>query len=252
LCPNKLNLHPQITITMGRAFEYRKEKKFKRWDAMAKNFTRIGREIAIAVKNGGPNPDTNPKLRLAIQNAKSVSMPKDRVDSAIKRASSKEEGTFEEVVYEGIGPGGIALMVECATDNTTRTVANVRLLFSRGGGALGTSGSVGYLFDRKGIFKIEAAKINLDELELELIDAGAEDIYEEEGVVYVEVTFNDFGTMQKKLDDLKVEIMGAELLRLPHNKTSVNTDTETLVNNLIEKLEEDDDVVNVFHNMQEN
>ena len=182
---------------MGRAFEYRKEKKFKRWDAMAKNFTRIGREIAIAVKNGGASPDTNPKLRLAIQNAKSVSMPKDRVDAAIKRASSKEEGNFEEVVYEGIGAGGVALMVECATDNTTRTVANVRLLFSRGGGNLGTFGSVAYLFDRKGIFKIESSKINLDEVELDLIDAGAEDIYEEDGTVYLETSFNDFGTMQK-------------------------------------------------------
>ncbi len=236
---------------MGRAFEYRKEKKFKRWDAMAKNFTRIGREIAIAVKNGGANPDTNPKLRLAVQNAKAVQMPKDRVDAAIKRASSKEEGNFEEVVYEGIGPGGIALMVECATDNTTRTVANVRLIFSRAGGNLGTSGSVGYLFDRKGIFKVDASKIDLDALELDLIDAGAEDIYAEEGIVYIETTFNDFGTMQKKLDDLKVEIQGAELLRLPQNKTKVNAETENLVNNLIEKLEEDDDVVNVFHNMDE-
>jgi transcriptional/translational regulatory protein YebC/TACO1 len=143
------------------------------------------------------------------------------------------------------------MMVECATDNTTRTVANVRLLFSRGGGALGTSGSVGYLFDRKGIFKIEATKINLEEMELDLIDAGAEDIYEEEGVVYVETTFNDFGTMQKKLDDMKIEIMGAELLRLPHDKIKLNADNENLVNNLIEKLEEDDDVVNIFHNMDE-
>ena len=236
---------------MGRAFEYRKEKKFKRWDAMAKNFTRIGREIAIAVKNGGASPDTNPKLRLAIQNAKSVSMPKDRVDAAIKRASSKEEGNFEEVVYEGIGAGGVALMVECATDNTTRTVANVRLLFSRGGGNLGTFGSVAYLFDRKGIFKIESSKINLAEVELDLIDAGAEDIYEEDGTVYLETSFNDFGTMQKKLDDLHIEITGAELLRIPHDKIKLNADNELLINNLIDKLMEDDDVVNVFHNMEE-
>ena len=236
---------------MGRAFEYRKEKKFKRWDAMAKNFTRIGREIAIAVKNGGASPDTNPKLRLAIQNAKSVSMPKDRVDAAIKRASSKEEGNFEEVVYEGIGAGGVALMVECATDNTTRTVANVRLLFSRGGGNLGTFGSVAYLFDRKGIFKIESSKINLDEVELDLIDAGAEDIYEEDGTVYLETSFNDFGTMQKKLDDLHIKITGAELLRIPHDKIKLNADNELLINNLIDKLMEDDDVVNVFHNMEE-
>ncbi len=234
---------------MGRAFEYRKEKKFKRWDAMAKNFTRIGREIAIAVKNGGPNTDTNPKLRLAITNAKAVSMPKERVDAAIKRASSKEEGNFEEVVYEGVGPAGIAIMVECATDNTTRTVSNVRVIFSRGGGTLGTFGSVGYLFDRKGFFKIDANKINLDSTELELIDSGAEDIYTEDGIVYIESSFNDFGTMQKKLDDMKIEITGAELLRIPHNKVEVSTDTENLINNLIEKLEEDDDVVNVFTNM---
>ena len=236
---------------MGRAFEYRKEKKFKRWDAMAKNFTRIGREIAIAVKSGGPNPDTNPKLRLTIQNAKAVSMPKERVDAAIKRASSKEEGTFEEVLYEGIGPGGIAMMVETATDNTTRTVANVRVIFSKGGGSLGMSGSAGYLFDRKGIFKIEATKINLDDIELDLIDAGAEDIYTEEGIIYMETTFNDFGTMQKKLDDLKIEILGAELLRLPHDKIKLSEEGETLINNLIEKLMGDDDVVNVFHNMDE-
>lgn len=236
---------------MGRAFEYRKERKFKRWGAMATAFTRVGREIAIAVKNGGPNPEANPKLRIAIQNAKAVQMPKDRVEAAIKRASSKDEKDFEEVVYEGIGPGGVALMVECATDNTTRTVANVRVLFSKGGGALGTSGSVGYLFERKGIFKVESGKIKLDELELDLIDGGAEDIYEDDGIVYIETSFNDFGTMQKKLDELNIEITGAELLRIPLNKISVSSDHEKLVHNLIEKLEEDEDVVNVFHNMVE-
>ncbi len=236
---------------MGRAFEYRKEKKFKRWDAMAKNFTRIGREIAIAVKNGGASPDTNPKLRLAIQNAKSVSMPKDRVDAAIKRASSKDEGNFEEVVYEGVGPAGVAITVECATDNTTRTVANVRLLFSRGGGTLGTFGSVAYLFDRKGIFKFEAKQVNMDDFELDLIDAGAEDIYEEDGIVYLETSFNDFGHMQKKLDDLNIEITGAELLRIPHDKIKVSPENEILINTLIDKLMEDDDVVNIFHNMEE-
>ena len=236
---------------MGRAFEYRKERKFKRWGAMAIAFTRVGREIAIAVKNGGPNPEANPKLRIAIQNAKAVQMPKDRVEAAIKRASSKDEKDFEEVVYEGIGPGGVAIMVECATDNTTRTVANVRVLFSKGGGALGTSGSVGYLFERKGIFKVESGKIKLDVVELDLIDGGAEDIYEEDGTVYIETSFNDFGNMQKKLDELNIEISGAELLRIPMNKNAVPPDAEKLVHNLIEKLEEDEDVVNVFHNMVE-
>ncbi|MEZ5014704.1 MAG: YebC/PmpR family DNA-binding transcriptional regulator [Chitinophagales bacterium] len=236
---------------MGRAFEYRKERKFKRWDAMSKNFTRVGREIAIAVKNGGVDPETNPKLRLAIQNAKSVQMPKDRVEAAIKRASSKDEGNFEEVVYEGIGPGGVAIMVECATDNTTRTVANVRLIFSRNGGNLGNSGSVGYLFERKGIFKIDSSKVNLDEIELDLIDGGAEDIYEDEGILYLETSFTDFGTMQNKLDALGIEITGAELLRIPGNKVSVASDALSQMENLLEKLEEDEDVVNVFHNMDE-
>ena len=142
-------------------------------------------------------------------------------------------------------------MVDCATDNTTRTVANVRVIFSRGGGNLGTIGSAAYLFDRKGFFKVEASKINLEEMELDLIDAGAEDIYEEEGILYIETTFNDFGTMQKKLDDSGIEIQGAELLRLPHNRIKVSADTEVLVNNLIEKMMEDDDVVNIFHNMEE-
>lgn len=236
---------------MGRAFEYRKERKFKRWGAMATAFTRVGREIAIAVKNGGPNPEANPKLRIAIQNAKAVQMPKDRVEAAIKRASSKDEKDFEEVVYEGMGPGGVAIMVECATDNTTRTVANVRVIFSKNNGALGTSGSVGYLFERKGIYKVAADKINLDELELDLIDAGAEDIYSEDGIVYIETSFNDYGNMQKKLDELNIEITGAELLRIPMNKNAVTPQIEKQVNNLIEKLEEDEDVVNVFHNMIE-
>ena len=218
---------------------------------MATAFTRVGREIAIAVKNGGPNPEANPKLRIAIQNAKSVQMPKDRVEAAIKRASSKDEKDFEEVVYEGMGPGGIALMVETATDNTTRTVANMRVIFSKNGGALGTSGSVGYLFERKGIYKVSADKINLDAVELDLIDAGAEDVYTDDGTVYIETSFNDFGNMQKKLDELNIEINGAELLRIPLNKNAVTPEIEKQVNALIEKIEEDEDVVNVFHNMEE-
>ena len=237
---------------MGRAFEFRKERKFKRWAGMAKTFTRIGREIALAVKAGGPNPEYNSRLRLAIQNAKSANMPKTNVENAIKKASGKEAENFQEVLYEGKGPHGVAILVETATDNPTRTVANVRMYFDRCGGALGTSGSVAFLFDRKGVFKVKAEGHNWDDLELELIDAGLEEFKKEEDEAVLYTGFNDFGTMQKKLDDLKVEIMGAELLRLPHNKTSVNADTETLVNNLIEKLEEDDDVVNVFHNMQEN
>src|SRR6478609_965127 len=161
---------------MGRVFEKRKHTMFARFDRMAKAFTRIGKDIAIAVKANGPLPENNPKLRAAMQNAKGVNMPKDRVEAAIKRASSKEEKDFQEVTYEGYAPHGVPLMIECATDNPTRTVANVRLHFSKNGGTMGNSGSVGFLFERKGVFKFDPAKINLDEMELELIDAGAEDI----------------------------------------------------------------------------
>lgn len=236
---------------MGRAFEYRKEKKFKRWDAMAKNFTRVGREIAIAVKSGGPDPENNPKLRLALQNAKGVQMPKDRVEAAIKRASSKEEGDFEEIVYEGYGPYGVAMMIDCATDNPTRTVANIRMYFNRGNGSLGTQGSVGFSFERKGLFKIEKDKVNLEELELELIDGGAEDISEEEGLILVTTGFTDFGTMQNKLEELKVEAKSAELVRMPLNKVDLPDEQMEEIYTLIDKFEEDDDVVSVFHNMKE-
>ncbi len=236
---------------MGRAFEYRKEKKFKRWDAMAKNFTRVGREIAIAVKSSGPDPENNHKLRLALQNAKGVQMPKDRVEAAIKRASSKEEGDFEEIVYEGYGPYGVAMMIDCATDNPTRTVANIRMYFNRGNGSLGTQGSVGFSFERKGLFKIEKDKVNLEELELDLIDGGAEDISEEEGLILVTTGFTDFGTMQNKLEELKVEAKSAELVRMPLNKVDLPDEQMEEIYTLIDKFEEDDDVVSVFHNMKE-
>src|SRR5258708_19894613 len=161
---------------MGRVFEKRKHKMFARFDKMAKGFTRIGKDIAIAVKQAGPNPDNNPRLRMAIQNAKGINMPKDRVDAAIKRASSKEEKDFQEVIYEGYAPSGVAVLVECATDNPTRTVANIRLRFSKNGGNMVNSGSVSVMFERKGVFKFDPAKLNLDELELDLIDAGADEI----------------------------------------------------------------------------
>ena len=236
---------------MGRAFEYRKEKKFKRWDAMAKNFTRVGREIAIAVKAGGPDPATNAKLRLALNNAKGVQMPKDRVEAAIKRAVSKDEGDFEEITYEGYGPFGVAMMIDCATDNTTRTVANIRMYFSRGDGAMGTQGSVAFSFDRKGLFKLEKDKVNMEEMELELIDGGAEDISEEDDLWVVTTSFTDFGTMQNKLEELGVEAKSAELIRVPLNKVELTDDQMEKIYNLIDKFEEDDDVVSVFHNMKE-
>lgn len=218
---------------------------------MAKNFTRVGREIAIAVKESGPDPDNNPKLRLALQNAKGVQMPKDRVDAAIKRASSKDEGDFEEIVYEGYGPYGVAMMIDCATDNPTRTVANMRLYFNRGDGSLGTNGSVAFSFDRKGLFKLDKETINLEEIELDLIDGGAEDITEEDSLILVTTSFTDFGTMLHKLEELGIEVKGAELIRVPLNKVELSDEQMEQIYNLIDKFEEDDDVVNVFHNMKE-
>ncbi|MBC8173707.1 MAG: YebC/PmpR family DNA-binding transcriptional regulator [Chitinophagales bacterium] len=236
---------------MGRAFEYRKEKKFKRWDAMAKNFTKAGREIALAIKSGGADAETNAKLRIAIQNAKGVQMPKDRIEAAIKRASSKDESNYEEVLYEGYGPFGVAMVIECTTDNPTRTVSNMRLYFSRGDGSLGTNNSVSFNFERKGVFIIEKNKINLDDVELDLIDGGAGDIYSDEEHVFVETAFTDFGAMQKKLEELHIELKSAELLYVPMNKVKISDDQQEKIYTLIEKFEEDEDVKNVFHNMQE-
>lgn len=236
---------------MGRVFEKRKHKMFARYAKMAKTFTRIGKEISIAVKAGGPNPDTNPKLRMVLQNAKSANMPKERVDAAIARASSKTEKDLEEVVFEGYGPHGIAVVVETATDNNTRTVANIRMHFNRGNGALGKTGSLDFLFERKGIFKIEKGSHALDELELELIDYGAEEVSEDEEGVYVVASFTDFGKMQKGLEEKGITILSAELDRIPTNTTELNEEQQKEVHALIERLEEDDDVQNVFHNMKE-
>src|ERR1044071_7160365 len=196
---------------MGRVFEKRKHKMFARFDRMAKTFTRIGKDIAIAVKQSGPNPDNNPRLRMAIQNAKGANMPKDRVEGAIKRASSKEEKDFQEVVYEGYAPHGVPVMVECATDNPTRTVANIRLHFSKGGGSMGNSGSVAFLFERRGVFKFDPAKINLDEMELDLIDGGAEEIDRGDEEIIVYTKFTEFGHMQKFLEEKKLEVKSSEL-----------------------------------------
>lgn len=237
---------------MGRIFEKRKHKMFARYAKMAKTFTRIGKEIAIAVKLGGTNPDGNPRLRMAIQNAKAANMPKDRVDNAIARASSKDQKDLEEVVYEGYGPHGVAIVVETATDNNTRTVANIRMYFNRGDGALGKTGSLDFLFDRKGIFKIEKGSDNLEELELELIDFGAEEVAEDEDGVYIYTSFTDFGKMQKGLEEKGLSIISAELERIPTNYVEgLNEEQQKDVMALVEKIEEDDDVQNVFHNMKE-
>lgn len=235
---------------MGRAFEFRKARKFKRWDKMSKAFTRLGKEIAMAVKESGPSPDTNSRLRTAIQNAKGVNMPKDRIEAAIKRASSKEEKDYEEVVYEGYAPHGIAVVVECATDNLNRTVANVRMHFSKGHGTLGKTGSLDFLFERKGIFKIPAEGADLEELELELIDFGAEEIYEHEGEIIIETPFTEFGNMQKGLEEKGLEVISADVQRIPTTRTELTEEQEEEVMNLIERFEEDDDVQAVYHNMQ--
>ncbi|MEI9919842.1 MAG: YebC/PmpR family DNA-binding transcriptional regulator [Bacteroidota bacterium] len=234
---------------MGRVFEKRKHKMFARFDRMAKTFTRIGKDIAIAVKQNGPNPDNNPRLRMAIQNAKGANMPKDRVDNAIRRASSKEEKDFQEVIYEGYAPHGIPVLVECATDNPTRTVANIRLHFSKNGGSMGNSGSVGFMFERKGIFKFDPAKIDLDELELELIDGGAEDIQKDEDEVIIYTKFVDFGHMQKFLESKKLEPKSSELQYVPTTTKELSEKEQDEVMECITALEADDDVQNVYHNL---
>lgn len=237
---------------MGRAFEKRKHKMFANNAKASKAFTRIGKEIAIAVKLAGPSPDANPRLRMVLQNAKSFNMPKDRVEAAIARAANKDEKDLEEVVFEGYGPHGVAVVVETATDNNTRTVANIRMHFNRGNGALGKTGSLDFLFDRKGIFKIDKGNHSLDDLELELIDFGAEEVAEEEDGVYVTTSFTDFGKMQKGLEEKGISILSADLDRIPTNTTELNEDQQKEVLALIERLEDDDDVQNVFHNMKEN
>jgi YebC/PmpR family DNA-binding regulatory protein len=234
---------------MGRVFEKRKHTMFARFDRMAKAFTRIGKDIAMAVKNSGPNPDNNPKLRMAIRNAKGVNMPKDRVDAAIKRASSKEEKDFQEVIYEGYAPHGIPVIVECATDNPTRTVANIRLQFSKNDGMMGNSGSVSFMFERKGVFKFEPSKLNLDELELDLIDAGAEDIQREEEETIIYTKFTEFGHMHKFLESKKLEAKSSELQYIPTTTKELSEAEQDEALKCIGALEADDDVQNVYHNL---
>lgn len=234
---------------MGRIFEKRKHKMFARFDRMAKTFTRIGKDIAMAVKQSGPLPENNPKLRMAIQNAKGANMPKDRVDAAIKRASSKEEKDYQEVIYEGYAPHGVPILVECATDNPTRTVANVRVHFSKNGGSMGNSGSVAFLFERKGLFKFNPSVINLDELELDLIDAGAEDIEQGEEEMIIYTKFTEFGSMQKFLESKNLEAKSSELQYIPTTTKELPEDQQDEVLKCVEALESDDDVQSVYHNL---
>ena len=233
---------------MGRAFEFRKARKMKRWGKMAVTFTRIGKEIAMAVKEGGPDPDNNSRLRMAIKNAKSENMPKDRVDAAIKKASDKDSSSYEEILYEGKGPYGLGLMIETATDNINRTVANIRAIFRKKGGELGTSGSQEFNFDRKCIFKIDLGDRDMEELELELIDFGCEEIEQVEDETLVYTAFNDFGNMQKGLEELGIEIISVDKERIPHTNIELTEEQKEEINILIEALEEDEDVQNVFHN----
>lgn len=232
---------------MGRAFEFRKVRKMKRWDKMSKAFTKLGKEIAIAVKLGGPDPEGNPRLRTAIQNAKGVNMPKDRVDAAIKRASSKDAEDLQELVYEGYAPHGIAVMIEAATDNPTRTVANIRSYFNKLGGSLGMTGSVEFMFERKGVFKLPAADVKMDELELDLIDFGAEDIKAEDDEVIIYTSFADFAGMQKALEEKGIPVTEAKIERLPTTTKDLSEEQATEVFELIERIEEDDDVQAVYH-----
>ena len=222
---------------------------FARFDRMAKAFTRIGKDIAIAVKLGGANPDNNPRLRMAIQNAKGVNMPKDRVDAAIRRASSKEEKAFQEVIYEGYAPHGVPVLIECATDNPTRTVANIRLRFSKNGGTMGNSGSVSFLFERKGVFKFAPSKLPLDKLELDLIDAGAEDIQKDEEEIIIYTKFTEFGHMQKFLESKNLVALSSELQYIPAMTKELMEAHQDEVMECVTALEEDEDVQTVYHNL---
>jgi YebC/PmpR family DNA-binding regulatory protein len=236
---------------MGRAFEYRKERKMKRWGAMAKAFTRIGKDIAIAVKAGGADPDTNARLRACIQNAKAANMPKDRVENAIKRASSKDTENYEEVIYEGYAAHGVAVVVDTQTDNSTRTVANIRSYFNKLNGAMGTSGSVEYMFKKYATFKFNKANFNLEELEFELIDGGLTELQEDEGIITAYAEFVDFGTMAKKLEEKGIEVLESGYEKVPDfYKEGLTDEQAEEVIKLIDKLEEDEDVSIVFHNMR--
>lgn len=236
---------------MGRAFEFRKARKMKRWGAMSKTFTKIGREISKAVKDGGPNPETNSRLRVIIQNAKAANMPKDNVERAIKKASDKNTESWEERVYEGYGPHGIAVLIETLTDNPTRTVANVRAAFNKYDGTLGTTGSLDFAFERKCMFKIDAADLDVEEFELEMIDHGAEEVDkdEEENTIIIYGQFTDFGNIQSALEERDIEIKEANLERVPTDTKTLTEEQEEEVNKLIERLEDEDDVQAVFHTM---
>jgi YebC/PmpR family DNA-binding regulatory protein len=239
---------------MGRIFEVRKATMFKRFDRMAKQFTRIGKEIVIAVKAGGPNPDDNPALRRCYQNARSVGMPKDRVEAAIKRAMGKDTSNYEEILYEGYAPHGVAILVETATDNHVRTVANVKSHFNKGGGTMGNSGSVSFQFKKMGVFKLNPEGIVMDDLELELIDHGLDELGEsnddnDNPIIVLRCAFTDFGSLQKELEAKKLNVISAEFEWIPGTTVPVTDEQAEEISKLIDRLEEDEDVNKVFHNM---
>ncbi len=237
---------------MGRAFEFRKARKMKRWGNMARVFTRIGKEIAIAVKSGGPEPANNPRLRVLMQNAKAANMPKDNVERAIKRASSKEMDNYKEISYEGYGPYGIAIFVDAATDNNTRTVANVRSYFNKAGGSLGTQGCLGFLFDHKSVFKVSLSSLGdmgLEDFELELIDFEIDELFAEDDEVVIYAPFEAYGKIQHYLDEKGIEIVSGEFERIPTGELKeLDAEQSAAIEKLLEKFEDDEDVTNVFHN----
>jgi YebC/PmpR family DNA-binding regulatory protein len=236
---------------MGRAFEYRKARKMKRWGNMAKTFTKLGKDITIAVKAGGPDPETNPRLRVLFQMSKAANMPKENVERAIKKAASKDQADYKEVIYEGYGPFGVAIMVETATDNPTRTVANVSSYFNKYNGSLGTSGSVDFMFERKCVFKVkEKEGIDLEEFELNLIDFGVDEIFAEDGEIVIYAEFGSYGTLQKYLEDNGFEVASCEFERIPVDTKTLTEEQTDEIEKLLARFDEDEDVQNVFHNIK--
>ena len=236
---------------MGRAFEFRKGRKMKRWAAMAKTFTRIGKDIVMAVKEGGPNPEANSRLRAVMQNAKAANMPKENVERAIKKATDKDTANYKEVLFEGYAPHGIALLIETATDNNTRTVANIRSYFNKCNGTMGTQGSVEFMFDHTCNFRIPNNNIDIEEMELEFIDFGAEEIFSDEDGILIYAPFGSFGAIQKELENRGIEILSSGFERIPQVTKKLTAAEIADVEKLIEKIEEDDDVMNVYHTMDE-
>jgi YebC/PmpR family DNA-binding regulatory protein len=237
---------------MGRAFEYRKERKMKRWGNMSRVFTRLGKELTMAAKSGGPDPENNPRLRAVIQTARAENMPKDNIERAIKRAVEKDQSEYKEVVYEGYGPHGIAFLVETATDNPTRTVANIRSYFHKFGGSLGTSGSVEFMFDRKCVFKVKAKEgLDIENMELELIDFGGEEIFADGDEVMIYGAFESYGAIQKYIEEQGLELLSGGFERIPTTELKeLPPEQKAELEKLVERFEDDDDVQNVYHNMK--